>query len=77
MAVGYFTKFLRTVHVAVARFSSVDVAMCYVLPVYIMYTHNVPVVRHVYYLAAIEHNERNCRDSNQILLNDNNRKYSL
>jgi len=34
-------------------------------------------VRRVYSQAAIEHDNHNSRDSNQILLNDKDRKYSL
>jgi len=35
----------------------------------IVFSHNDPMARHVYSEAAIDHDEHNSRDSNQILLN--------
>jgi len=43
----------------------------------VMFSHNGSVAYYVCSQAAIEHNKHNSRDSNRILLNDKNQKYSL
>jgi len=42
----------------------------------VMFSHNNFMARHVYSYAAIEHDKHNSRNSNQILLNDKDRRYS-
>jgi len=64
--------FLCMLHMALARFSTRGVAICYVFPVLWMTSYNSSVAHY-----AIEHNKHNSRESNQILLNDKDRKYSL
>jgi len=57
---------------ALVRSSSRGGEIRYVLPVLWMmsYFSNVPMMRHVYFKAAIKSDKHNGRDSNQILLNN-------
>jgi len=72
-----FTKFLCMFH----RLSPPLMALWYV--VYfrfvddVIFSHNCPVTRRVYSWVVIEHNKHNRWDSNQILLSDEDQKYSL
>jgi len=43
----------------------------------VTFLHNGPMACHVYSYVVIEHHKHNIRDSNQILLSDKDRKYSL
>ena len=62
---------------ALARLFSGGVAIRYVFPVLWMTSYNGSVAHCVYSEAAIENCKHNSRDSNRILLNDKDQKYSL